>query len=189
MILSYCYSFTSKIEHLHMREYKLQVNSTCTWAVPVHLVRISTKHFLSTKLDFKVCISKDKLHLCSFSFSPGPNFMALLTAKFCAYNHHSPLPMQAPNFCASCVSEECLVMWQMHQVKIPANLWNLLDVKHGIPFFHKHWFFDKQSHDNGPRFDFAIHTLQQRLASNQSYLSFNFAIKNYRTCFGLNCIQ
>ncbi len=43
--------------------------------------------------------------------TPGPNFMALLTAKFCACDHHPPLTVQAPNFCASCVSEECLVAW------------------------------------------------------------------------------
>ena len=29
----------------------------------------------------------------------GPNFMALLTTKFCDYNHHSSLTERAPNFC------------------------------------------------------------------------------------------
>ena len=40
----------------------------------------------------------------------GINFMALLKAEFCANDHHSPLTEQAPNFCASCGIEECLVM-------------------------------------------------------------------------------
>ena len=58
--------------------------------------------------------------------------MALLIPEFCAYNHHSPLTVQAPNFCASCVgiNIECLVTWGTHaqKPKFPANQWNVLEV-------------------------------------------------------------
>ena len=33
--------------------------------------------------------------------SPGPNFMALLTAEIWPYNHHSPLIVQELNFCGT----------------------------------------------------------------------------------------
>ncbi len=70
--------------------------------------------------------------------SRGPNFMALLTAEFCAYDHYSPLTVQAPSFCASCVSEECLVhaLWSTlahFKQKFSANLWNRLDVSTEFP--------------------------------------------------------
>ncbi len=60
----------------------------------------------------------------------GPNFIALLTAEFCAYGHHSPLTVQATNFCAIRVSEECLVTWSTHAHKqtFPAFPWNMFDV-------------------------------------------------------------
>ena len=46
----------------------------------------------------------------------GPDFMALLSAKIRVYDH------QAPNFCASGVSEECLVMeYARAQAKIPVK--------------------------------------------------------------------
>ena len=47
------------------------------------------------------------------------NFMAQLTAEICAYDHHSPLTVQALNFFASCVSDKCLVTWssQVHKQK------------------------------------------------------------------------
>ena len=48
---------------------------------------------------------------------PGPNFMALLTAEFRAYDHDSPAYVQAPNFCASLVSVECLVTLRPHAQK------------------------------------------------------------------------
>ena len=65
----------------------------------------------------------------------GPNFMALLTAEFYACNHHSSLTGQAQNFCASFVSEECLALWSTHALKqkLPANLWNTLDVSKEFP--------------------------------------------------------
>ena len=44
----------------------------------------------------------------------GPNFMALLTVKFCAYDHYSLL-----KFCTSCVSIECVVMWNTHVLSAP----------------------------------------------------------------------
>ena len=55
----------------------------------------------------------------------GPNFMALLNAEFCAYDHHSALARQASNFCASCVSVDSLVMWSTHahKPKFPAYPW------------------------------------------------------------------
>ena len=43
------------------------------------------------------------------SILTGPNFIALLTAECCAHDHHSFLTGQVLNFCASCVSKECLV--------------------------------------------------------------------------------
>ena len=60
--------------------------------------------------------------------SHGPNFMALLTAEFCAYD-------QAPNFCASLVSVECLVTWSTHaqKPKFAANPWNRLAVRTKFP--------------------------------------------------------
>ncbi len=44
--------------------------------------------------------------------------------EFRTYGHHSLLILQAPNFCASCVSKECLVTWSTHahKQKFPANL-------------------------------------------------------------------
>ncbi len=53
----------------------------------------------------------------------GPNFMALLIAEFCAYDHQSLLTVQAPNFCASCIIEEYLVTQSTHahKQKFPAN--------------------------------------------------------------------
>ena len=39
---------------------------------------------------------------------PGTNFMALLTTKFCTYDHYSSLTVQVPNFFAS------LVTWSTH---------------------------------------------------------------------------
>ncbi len=73
----------------------------------------------------------------------GPNYMALLTAEFCAYGRHSPLKVQALNFCASCVSEEWLVTWSTHAHKqiFPANLWNTLDASAELPAY------SKQSHE------------------------------------------
>ena len=77
-----------------------------------------------------VCLKHVKLEhsldvdgLQSKYMKPGPKFMALLTAKFCAYDHRSPLARQALCFCASCVSTECIVMWNMHahKSKFPAN--------------------------------------------------------------------
>ncbi len=60
----------------------------------------------------------------------GPNFMALLTAEFCACHHQSPNTVQAPNYCTSRASEECLVTWSTHAHKqtFPAKQWNTLDV-------------------------------------------------------------
>ncbi len=85
----------------------------------------------------------------------GSNFMALLTAEFCACHHHSPLTVQAPNFCASCVSKECLVAWSTHahQQKLPANPWNTLDLSTEFPASVECRFFayGKQSHGIGPR--------------------------------------
>ena len=31
------------------------------------------------------------MYIFKFAVIPGPNFMALLTAEFCAYDHDSPL--------------------------------------------------------------------------------------------------
>ena len=84
-----------------------------------------------------------------FLLWPGPKFLALLTTDFWTHCHHSPLAGQVPNFCASCVSEECLVTRsQAHKPKYPADLWNCLEVKLGISCFRKRWFFacGKQSH-------------------------------------------
>ena len=81
----------------------------------------------------------NKSHCGSFSWiqkplgknriQSGPNFMALLSAEFCAYDHHSPIAMQALIFCTSCVSEEHLVVWSKHakQQQIPAYSWNTHD--------------------------------------------------------------
>ncbi len=54
----------------------------------------------------------------------GPNFMALLTAKFCACDPNCLLTGQAPSFRACCVGEECLVTLSTHthKQKITANL-------------------------------------------------------------------
>ncbi len=58
-------------------------------------------------------------------YRTGPNVMALRAA--------TPLTVQAPHFCASCVCEECLVnLWNWcthaHKQTIPAYTWNTLDV-------------------------------------------------------------
>ena len=47
--------------------------------------------------------------------------MAMLTAEFGAYDHAY---VQAPNFCASLVSLECLVTWSKYaqKPKFAANL-------------------------------------------------------------------
>ena len=65
----------------------------------------------------------------------GPIFIALLTAKFYAYDHHFLLEGQVPNFCASCVSLECLDTWSSHahKPKFPVNLWNTLDISAEFP--------------------------------------------------------
>ena len=67
--------------------------------------------------------------------SSGFNFKAQHTAEFCTYNHHSTLAQQVPNFCASCVSVDCLVTWrtQTHKPKFPANPWNTHDVSKEFP--------------------------------------------------------
>ncbi len=53
----------------------------------------------------------------------GPNFIALLTAEFCACDNYSPPTVQARNFSASCVSEEIIVTWSFHahKQKLSAN--------------------------------------------------------------------
>ena len=58
--------------------------------------------------------------------SIGSNIMALLTTELCAYYmyYNQTLPtVQAPNCCASCVSEKCLVVWSTHahNQKLPAH--------------------------------------------------------------------
>ncbi len=57
------------------------------------------------------------LNSCNLFKTSVPNFMALLTAELCADDHHSPLTLQALSFCASCVSEECLVTYSIHTHK------------------------------------------------------------------------
>ena len=85
-----------------------------------------------------------------------PDFMALLSAKFCAYNHHSLLTVQALKFCASCVtcvSEECLVLWSTRPPKQKFLLTREIHSQGaGIPCLCKHRFFayGKQSHEVGP---------------------------------------
>ena len=63
-------------------------------------------------------------------FKPGPNFMALFTAEFCANNDDSPLTCKRRIFCASLVSVECLETWSMHaqNPQFAANPWNTLAV-------------------------------------------------------------
>ena len=71
----------------------------------------------------------------------GPNFMALLTAEFCAYRRilclrlWFPTYVQVSNFCASLVSLECLVTWSTHaqKPKFAANPWITLAVSTEFP--------------------------------------------------------
>ena len=51
-------------------------------------------------------------------------FMALHTTEFYAYDQHSPLTVQALNFCTSFVSVESLVSWsmQVHKQNFPDYL-------------------------------------------------------------------
>ena len=75
--------------------------------------------------------------------SSGPTFMALLTADSAVTI--TVLNVQAPNFCASCIREECLVTWSPLVCEIHLKYsWNSLC---------KHCFFAccKQSHEIGPR--------------------------------------
>ena len=55
--------------------------------------------------------------------------MALLRDEFSVYDYHFLLTVQAPNFCASCVHKECIVLWSNHGHKqtLPADL-STLDV-------------------------------------------------------------
>ena len=50
------------------------------------------------------------------------SWLCLFTAEFCACVHSPLLTVQWLFFCASCVSEECLVMWSSHahKQKFPA---------------------------------------------------------------------
>ena len=65
--------------------------------------------------------------------------------------------VQAPNFCASCVSVECLVTWSTMygraEDKIPCQTVKYPRCKHRILCFRKRRFFayGKQSHEIGPR--------------------------------------
>ena len=58
-----------------------------------------------------------------------------LPGAFYACDHHSWLSRQVQNFCASCVSEECLVTWTTHMCKqnFPAHLRNTLNVSTDYP--------------------------------------------------------
>ena len=49
-----------------------------------------------------MCVSKifSQNLRCAPATPSGPNFMVLLTSECCAYDHDSPLNVQAPNFCA-----------------------------------------------------------------------------------------
>ena len=94
----------------------------------------------------------NKLFLCegylNFSWNswrgkkPGPNFNALLTTKFCAYDCHCPLTVQAPNFCASCVhvSKECQVTLKNTNSLLTLEKYTWRKCR--IPCFHKRRFFD-----------------------------------------------
>ena len=72
---------------------------------------------------------------------PGPISMALLTTEFCGCNHHFLLTVQGPNFCTSCVTEECLVMCGVPTCSSKNSLlaceyaWRKLE----LPCFQKHW--------------------------------------------------
>ena len=66
---------------------------------------------------------KDQLDCAQFHGSAYSRILRLWS-QFPAY-------VQAPNFCASLVSVECLVTWSMHvqqKPKFAANLWNMLSV-------------------------------------------------------------
>ena len=70
----------------------------------------------------------------------------LITAEFCADNHHSPLTVQAPNFCASCVSEECVVSnmeYVRQKQKFPAKPGNTFDISAELPASVKVYFLLK----------------------------------------------
>ena len=75
--------------------------------------------------------------------------------KFCSYEHHSPLAWQVPNFCASCVSVECLATWSTHAHKptFLANTLNMHDVTTEFPASTRadSSLLVKQSHEIGPR--------------------------------------
>ncbi len=78
-----------------------------------------------------------------------PNlYGSLLTGKSCACYLHSALTLtgQALNFCASCVSEECITTRSTHArtwaKNSPANLWKwYARRKRGISCFRKRRFF------------------------------------------------
>ena len=74
--------------------------------------------YMSTGLCEVICI----LH----SRQAETNFMDLLTAEFCADNHHSSLALQVPNFCAYCASRECQE-YTRAEAKF-FNLWNTVNV-------------------------------------------------------------
>ena len=82
------------------------------------------------------------------------NFMALLTAQLSACDHDSPLTVQAPNFCTSLVSVECLVAWSTHaqKPKFAASPVKYACRKHRIPRFRKRQCcaYGKQSHEIRP---------------------------------------
>ena len=67
--------------------------------------------------------------------------------------HHSPLTVQAPNFCASCVNKEYLIMWSMHphKQKFPLNPTKNALYKHKTPCCNRFFAYDKQSHEIGSR--------------------------------------
>ena len=96
---------------------------------------------------FPLCVEMKlhKMYLAQFHGS-AYHQMLRLQSQFPAY-------VQAPNFCASLVSVECLVMWSMHtqKPKFAANSWNTPGLKHKIPCFRKCRFcsYGKQSREIG----------------------------------------
>ena len=64
-------------------------------------------------MDINICFLQNN----SKGATPWPNFMALLTAEFCAYDYNFPAVVQVPSFCATLVRVECLVTLSMHAKK------------------------------------------------------------------------
>ena len=107
----------------------------------VFFVQLVPLGWILHKMEYKITMKEpykwypEGSVVCAYVLRSGANVMALLTAKFCTYDHHSWITCKRQISALAVLAHRCLVTWsmQVHKPKFPAKLWNTLEVSKEFP--------------------------------------------------------